>query len=43
MNLCKVFFFSVVEAETSHCLWRRNLKVHLLQFCDRFLLRYETP
>ena len=29
-QLWKAFLSSVVEAETFHCLWRRNLKVHIL-------------
>ena len=28
----------MVEAETSRCLWRRNLRVQPMQFCDGFLL-----
>ena len=29
-QLWKAFLSSVVEAETFHCLWRKNLKVHIL-------------
>ena len=39
----KTFLSSVVEAETSRCLWRRNLRVQPVQFCDGFLLSCETP
>ena len=39
----KTFLSSVVEAETSRCLWRRNLRVQPMQFCDGFLLSCEIP
>ena len=39
----KTFLSPVVEAETSRCLWRRNLRVQPVQFCDGFLLSCETP
>ena len=38
----QTFLSSVVEAETSRCLWRRNLRVQPVQFCDGFLLSCET-
>ena len=38
----KTFLSSVVEAETSRCLCRRNLRVQLVQFCDGFLLSCEN-
>ena len=37
------FLSSVVEAETSRCLCRRNLRVQPVQLCDGFLLSCETP
>ena len=38
----KTFLSSVVEVETSRCLWRRNLRVQPEYFCDWFL-SCETP
>ena len=38
----KTFLSSVVEAETSRCLWRRNLRAQPEYFCDWFL-SCETP
>ena len=38
----KTFLSSVVEAETSRCLWRRNLRVQPVQFFNGFLLSCET-
>ena len=39
----KTSLSSVVEAERSRCLWRGNLRVQPVQFCDGFLLSCETP
>ena len=33
----------MVEAESSRCLWRRNLRVQPVSFCDGFRLNCETP
>ena len=42
-QLWRTFLSSVVEAENSRCLWRRNLRVQPVQFYDGFLSSCETP
>ena len=39
----KTVLSSVVEAETSRCLWGRNWRVQPVQFCDGVLLSCEIP